>query len=313
MDSTDSNVDLELIAALIDGRLAAEDRARAMKLLANQDDALEIFAQATRESEVSEAKVVPISSARRWRQWKVLVPVAAAAGLAIVVVPRMMNRGAAAASASEYAMELGRDPHFASGLREGWEQRAWSVTRGGDSFRERGGGVAHVASRLDSTIAFRLGARSLDLQVALSRGDTTVASRITAEILDGLKAMSYSEPVVETYTGFQSQLGTSTLAQSIARAADAERAMGRIVPAAPFAFGQWTAAAELAARVHDASFFQSASGRRFTRSASTEGSLSPEEAEALRKIDARIQQGLSDHAFNEIHENLQTIIRHRGG
>jgi hypothetical protein len=304
-------VDLELIAALIDGRLADEDRARAMKLLANSDEALEIFAQATREQEQpNEPKVVPISGSRRWRQWKLLVPVAAAAGLTLLMVPRMRNRDATVVSGREYAMELSRDPHFANGLTGDWEQRAWSVTRG-QSFREAAG-VAQAGNHLDSTTAFRLGARSVDLQVALSRGDTAVAARVTDEILDVLKAVPYSEPVADVYISVKSHLATNTPPQSAVRAADAEHAMRRIVLAEPFVFGQWVAAAELAARIHDASFFESAPARRFTRSAMAKD-LTAEETEALRRIDAQIQHGLPEQAFNEIHENLQTIVRHRGG
>src|SRR5678815_6160071 len=94
MDSIDSNDDLELIAALIDGRLSGEERARAMKLLADSDEALELFASTLRhESATPDVSVVPITRARRWRQWKTMVPLAAAAGLAIVVVPKVVGRG----------------------------------------------------------------------------------------------------------------------------------------------------------------------------------------------------------------------------
>src|SRR5512133_1079861 len=92
MDSISTNVDLELLAALIDGRLSGEERARALKLLANSDEALELYAQTLQHS--AGVQVVPITSARRWRQWKVMVPVAAAAALAIVMVPRLIGRGA---------------------------------------------------------------------------------------------------------------------------------------------------------------------------------------------------------------------------
>ena len=61
MDSIDSSQDLELIAAFIDGRLSAEERARAMKLLADSDEALELFASALRhQADAPDVKVVPI-------------------------------------------------------------------------------------------------------------------------------------------------------------------------------------------------------------------------------------------------------------
>ena len=96
MDSIDSSQNLELIAAFIDGRLSAEERARAMKLLADSDEALELFASALRhQADTPDVKVIPIATARRWRQWRVIAPVAAAAVLAIVVVPTLVRRRAA--------------------------------------------------------------------------------------------------------------------------------------------------------------------------------------------------------------------------
>src|SRR6476619_8482004 len=89
MEPNDTNADLELLAALIDGRLSGTERDRAMKLLADSDEALEIFASTVRHQRPA-ATVVPISTARRWRQWKVLTPVAAAAALAIVFVPQLV-------------------------------------------------------------------------------------------------------------------------------------------------------------------------------------------------------------------------------
>ena len=68
MDSIDASVDLELLAAFIDGRLSGEERARAVKMLADSDEALEVFASALREQRAPSpavVKVVPITTARR--------------------------------------------------------------------------------------------------------------------------------------------------------------------------------------------------------------------------------------------------------
>lgn len=313
MDSTDSNVDLELIAALIDGRLADEDRARAMKLLADSDEALEIFAQAMRErQDAQEPNVVPIAASRRWRNWKVLVPVVAAAGLAIAIVPRVTSRRAQSVFANEYAAELNRDPRFAQELREGWERHPWSITRGADSFRAAGG-ERRVGSRLESSLSFRLGVQSLDLQVALSRGDTARAGLLTDDIVEALKAMKYADAVATSYTDFRSQLAAKPLAQSIARAADLERDMRDIVMSTAFAFGEWVGAADLATQTRNASFFASERGTRFIRSARAAGNLAPEDAQTVRSIDSLLQQGPIDRALGGVHELLQTTIRNRGG
>jgi hypothetical protein len=309
MDPIDSNLDLELIAAFIDGRLSGEERARAVKLLADSDEALELFASTLRQQQdTADVKVVPIATARRWRQWKVIVPLAAAAVLAIL--PTLVGRGAQAALASEYAMDLTQDPHFASGLRAGWEQRGWAVRRGGGSLREVPG-ARQVGSALESKLAFRLGVRSLDLQVALLRRDTALAGRLTSEVLETLNAVAYTDPVAARYTGLKSRLATDAVERSIERASDAERELRKLLDAPSFAFGQWVGAADLAAQTHDAAFFQSKYGTRLVRSTIPGGGLAAEDTEALRSIDGRTTQGLTDQELDDMHKVLQTIIRRR--
>ena len=318
MNSIDSNVDLELIAAFIDGRLSGEERTRAVKLLADSDEALELFASTLRQQQqdAADVKVVPIATARswrqtarRWRQWKVMVPVAAAAVLAIL--PTLVGRGPQAVLASEYAMELTQDPHFAGGLRAGWEQRGWAVTRGGGSSREAPG-TQRAGSAAESRLAFRLGVRSVDLQIALRRGDTALADRLTGEIFETVKSVAFLDPVAASYAELRSRLATEGPARSIDRASGVEHELRDLLPSPSFAFGQWVGAAVLAAQTGDASFFESRAGMRFLRSTSPADSLTAEDTEALRSIDARVKQGLTDRALDEVHGVLQTVVQRRG-
>lgn len=313
MKSIDSNVDLELIAAFIDGRVSGEDRVRAVKLLAESDEALEILAHATREHEArSDIKVVPIARPPRWRQWKVIVPVLAAAGIAVVTVPRL-NRQPQAVLANQYALELARDPRFTTGLREGWDQRGWAVTRGAGAVREAVG-TRQAGSPQEARLAFRLGVRTLDLQVALLRGDTALAGILTGEITAILNSILYADPVAVAYNQLKSQLTTATRAQLIERASNAERELRDLLNAPSFAYGQWVAAAELAARTRDASFFESGHGTEFIRSTSEPGALAAVDSEALRRIDdIRAKQAFDDRGLDEVHEVLQNIIRIHGG
>lgn len=309
MDSANSNVDLELIAALIDGRLAGEDRARAMKLLADSDEALELYAQAWRQrQETPDVKVVSIGSRLRWRQWKLVVPIAVAAGLAIVVVPKLSNRGASAASAKEYAMALSEDPRFANELGVGWDQRGWAVTRGGGSLAGTSGSQ-RAPSAPESGPAFRLGVRSVDLQVALQKGDMAVAGRLIGEMLETLDAVALSAPLAEKYAELRSSLATDTRNRAIDRASDAEQALRDHLGSASFEFGQWAGAAELAARTGDRSFFASSQGMRFIQS---NDSIAGADSAALRSIDARMKQGLTDPALDDVREILRGIIQRRG-
>jgi hypothetical protein len=315
MDSIDASVDLELLAAFIDGRLSGEERARAVKMLADSDEALELFASTLREQRTSPptvVQVVPITTARRWRQWKVMLPVAAAAVLAIVMVPKLIGPGGQPGLANQYAMELLRDPRFAEGLRAGWEERGWSVTRGGGLSREAPG-MPRAGSATESRLAFRLGVRSIDLQIALRRGDTALAARLTSEVLETLNGVGFSDLVRARYTELKSALAADALPRSIERASDAEREMLDLLGSASFAFGQWVRAAELAAQTHAASFFESSHGTRFIRSTLPADSLSADDTEALQSIDARVKAGTDDRTMDDVRAILQTVIRRRAG
>lgn len=314
MDSVDSNVDLELIAAFIDGRVSDEDRARVVKLLADSDEALELYAHAFRERQAAlDVKVLPLARPHRRWQWKVIVPVAAAAALAIVMVPRLTGRHSQPLSAREYAMELGRDARFADGLREGWQERGWSVTRGAGASPEANS-TRQAGTPQESRLAFRLGARSVDLDVAIQRQDTALANLLTGEILETLGSVAYSEPVVTTYRELRSRLAIDTRARLIERASGAEGDMRDLLNSPSFAFGQWAAAAELAARTHDASFFESGHGTDFIRATARAGALVGDDSAALRSIDdTRMRHGLDDRALDAVHEVLKATIRRRGG
>ncbi|MEP6495678.1 MAG: hypothetical protein ABJF01_23545 [bacterium] len=321
MDPTDSNADLELIAALLDGRLSGEERTRAVKLLADSDEARELFASSLRDvrdvptvrdqQATPDVKVVPIA-ARRRVQWRVLVPLAAAAVLTIVVVPKLTNRGAqTTGSANVYATMLTQNPRFAGELHAGWEQR-WAVTRGGEPTREAPGTQAS-GSPAESRLAFRLGVRSVDLQVALARGDTGLAQRVTSEILETLKGVAFSDLVGARYTELQNKISTGTRAQLIERASSNEGELRDLLGSsvvAPFTFGEWTGAAELAAETHDASFFESSRG---THSIKSTGGLSSEDVDALGTIEALVKQGPTDSSLDEVKDVLQSVIRRRGG
>lgn len=306
MDSTESHANLELIAALIDGRLSDEDRARALRLLSESDEALDLFASSVRLANESGAKVLPIGSARRWPRWQLLVPVAAAAAIAVLIVPRVARRGSGGTLGEQYAMELARDPKFANGLTMGWADRGWSVARGAPPVR---GPSAQRGSSIDPKLAFRLGVRSVDVQVANRAGDTAVARRVTNEVLETLKVVAFSEAVGESYKTLESTLAREPRDASIQRASEAERQLRDFLGSPMFGFGQWAGAAELAARTRDASFFTSRRAAAFT---GTTG-LAAEDVEALQQIDERVRQGLNEQSFDEVHQLLQLMIRRRGG
>lgn len=307
MHSTDTNADLELLAALIDGRLSGEEKARAMKLLAESDEALELFANAVRDQPVEDVKVIPIRTARRWNQWKVFVPVAAAAAVAIIIIPRLVGRLGNEPQAAQYAMELTHAPRFGDALRDGWAERGWSVTRGVG--RETPG----TPRAVEPKYVFRLGVRSVDLQVSLRHRDTVLANRLTSEVIATLSNFQMAEDVSLGYDELKTMISTDEIDRSIDRASSLEEELREFLGKPPlFAFGQWTGAAELAARTRDTSFFESARGIRYIQSAMPPGTLTKDDAETLRSIDSLVSQGLDDRSFEEVQTKLQVVIRNRG-
>jgi hypothetical protein len=310
-NSVNKHEDLELLAALIDGRLTGEERARALRLLAESDDALELFASALRDQPKPEPGVVPISAARRWRQWKVALPVAAAAVLA-VVLPRLITLGGSADFATQFATDFGQAPLAANGaqkvamvpLNSGWDARGWT-TRGVGV--RPAAGTSRAGSATENKLAFRLGVRTVDLQVALSRGDTAIARRVADEIHDMLNSVSFSPAVADSYDKLREHLATDPLPRSIDRASSAEHELRELLHNTPFVFAQWLGAADLAAQTHDAAFFESKNGLRLAES------LAGPDTEALQGIAARMKVGLDEHALDGVHEDLRQIIKTRGG
>ena len=310
MDPIERNDDLELLAALADGRLSGVERERAIKLLADSDEALELFANTLRDlpAVAPDATVVPITSARRWRwrQWKVMVPAAVAAGLAFVV-PRMAQLGGTGGLVNQFAMNVARDPRVVSGLPEGWEQRGWSVTRGGDLSP----GTARAGDSTESKLAFRLGVRTVDLQAALQRGDTAIADVLTTEMIGTLRGIGFSEMVASRYADLRSGLAADPLARSIDRAIQNERELRGFLRSPPsFVYGQWASAADLAAQAGDRAFFET-NGTRFIRSTMPAGSLTADDIEDIQSINGRLNQAANDHALDGVHAVLLKIIRRR--
>jgi hypothetical protein len=211
---------------------------------------------------------------------------------------------------AQYAMAIATNPRFAGGLPAGWDQRDWSVTRGAESHpRPTPAGTA-----AESKVTFRLGVRSVDLDLALRRADTALARRLTHEMIDMLPAVTYSESVAASYRGLESGLATDSASRSLERASAAERELRDLLDnAPPYAFGAWVAAADVAARIRDTTFFESPHGTAYIRASLPASALMPEDDALLRSIDARIPSAASDRGFDEIHEALQATIRRRGG
>lgn len=309
MEASNHEIDHELIAAFIDGRLSGADRARAMKLLAESEAAFEVYSDALRvRADLDDRGVVSIAAARRrrgHRGWWGVVPLAAAAALLFAIVPRMgsgVGDGALSAPSAVLARPLTARADLAAALGGDWSTRTWSVSRGGST------------GAVDSATAFRLGARAVDLYVALAVDDRQRVGQLSGEMLGALSQLTLSDAAAAEYSALRAQLtGGESREQLLAQAARAEVAMEQRLGSSWFGFGRWCAAGELAAAARSADFFTSDVTADFLESADESRTFAPADTEALRRVADLARKGVTGGEFDAIRQILQTLISRHGG
>ncbi len=191
--------DLETLAALAEGRLVGAERTAVLEHLADCDDCRELVVETMAlQNELAGAAgggatgaVVPFPEPKRpgRGRW-----IAVAAGVAVLAAAIFFARGRTQSPEAALA-ELARQPGVAAKLGTDWSAPLWSVTRG----------EGPVVS--DRARAFRLGARSADLDLALSTSDRTAARRLAAETALLLADVPLADPVASVYRGLEKYLG----------------------------------------------------------------------------------------------------------
>jgi hypothetical protein len=302
-------VDLELISAFIDGRLSGDERQRAVRMLAESEAAFEVYSDAVRaRTDLSDGEVVPIAVMRGRRTglpWRTIGSVAAAAVVLIAVFPLVQARRERAvidATSAELVRPLMAPSAARTVLTTTPDERGWSVTRGGSG------------RLVDSTIAFRLGVRAVDLHLALTQRDTLRADRLAREILESLNAVELSDAVKADFVALRSGLARGdAVDQLVARASRAEEGLDELLQSFWFDFGRWVGSGELAARARSEEFFADRRTTRFLESAAKGGDLSAGDAELLLQIARVSTQGVTGAEFETIRRHFDTLIRRHGG
>ena len=303
MSTPEPAIDLDLIAAFIDGRLGPADRERAMRLLATSDAAFDVFVDATHARAEAGESVIPIGR-RRWggrRVWWVVAPAAAAAALLFAVLPKTGIRSERNASTTALVRALGdADLRVATG--GGLQERGWSVTRGASS------------SLADSTNAFRLGVRSFDLRAAVIADDRQSADRLVGEMFDRISTVEFSQLIAARYTNLRREIAGTPREQLLADLSQAEEALGKLLAARPddafwFNFGKWSAAAELAAGAHSHNFFQSDLSTRLVSDALARGGGTRGDTTDLRRAAELAGPNATDHDFELARDALRSLIK----
>jgi len=302
--------DPDLVAAFIDGSLSGAERERVVRLLAESEEAFEIYADAVRARDDLDADaIVPIPVRRsvpiRRPRWLTAgAPLAAAAALLIAVLPRVLSNPTAtlAMRAESIAQPLTERPQLAVSLRSGLDEPRWSATRGG------------VSTFVDSTTALRLGARATDLQVALAVEDRDRAGRVAAEMVELLDSVNLSDAAREEYGKVRQRIAAGDSISAIeAAAATADEYLRDFLSSLWYGIGKWLAAGELAARAHSADFFKSKDTERFIEAAIRSGGFAPDEVETLRQVESSVKRGIAENEFETVRETFAKLIRDHAG
>ncbi len=284
--------DLEDLAAFVDGRLSGERKARVEERLLRDEDYYEVFLatvhfqeqsreqsqeeQQGRETERSSTAPVAIA---RWRSWRVAAPLAAAAVLAIAV--------GVLRPAGDLAAVLDAPALVARG--ETWTDTGWSVTRSG------GPGASGLSSQ---EIAFRLGARTVDLRVALAGDDPQAAIHFAAQA-EGWCGDAGLFHLAPHYRHLREQIesgGETEALLDLARQAEEQLAESFEGPAARrFALGRWAEAGRLAALSGDAGALD-----RVLRRDPGSRSVAAIESQVERLKGADLELAVAEEAFRGI-------------
>ena len=304
-------VDFELISAFIDGRLSGAERDRAVRLLADSEAAFEVYSDALRaraDLSADADKVVSLADVRARRTgvpWRTVGSLAAAAVVVIAAFPIIearRNRAVMDVTSIELVRPIVSSPEARTLALAASNARGWSVTRGGGS------------RLVDSAVAFRLGVRAVDLQVAVAQQDTLRADRMVREIVEALNDVELSEALQAQFEALRTDAARGGSAVELTEGVSrAERTLDDHLQSFWFDFGRWVGAGELAARVRSAEFFANAQTERFLKVAAANGGLSAGDAELLLRIGDLGGQGVTDAEFETIREHFSTLIRRYGG
>ena len=269
-------IDAERLASLIDGKLPDGERAELLANLAASPEELEVFANAIAASQEaaatgSQEPREPIlriqATGQPTRRW--LAVAAALVGLALgSVLYRHFPRGPDD-PARFVALLSTRE------LPGGWDGHPWSTLRGGE-----GAGTAEpLAPRAR---AGRLGARLIDLELAVARRDTAAAP-IADEIATLLEGVPAGGPAAALYRDVSRRAGSppEELKPELTRA---RRAAARLAGPELVELGAWAEAARLASARQDVHYFGDRESRRVLERAAHRADLPAPALEVIHRL-----------------------------
>lgn len=290
--------DLEAIAAFLDGRLSGSDRERFLERLDREAALYEIFVEAVRhrdESAAKKAEVVRHPAARKAPTglWWIAAVLVVALAVPVLLWPRGPLSG------PRLARSLTAEGRLDGRLQEDWFEQGWAVMRG----------ISPGVGEADT--AFRIGVRTVDLDVALRQalrpgeGDEPKrllgdAERLTYRIEALLRDVEFSAPIAPYYSSVREQIAADAPEEALELTAAVDPHLGDLFAELDWAyrFGQWAEAGKLAAQSGDAALLGSRAFRRAGRDFARQR-LEEVPAAELARINAALAAGGLDLAALE--------------
>lgn len=237
---TGKDISRETLAALLDGTLSSDERARVLATLARSDDAYDDFIEAiaiTREIDAAGLSVVrPAPRRLRWRR-ALIVAVPALIAASVLVIVRDRQATVAVANADGITTVV-RSPLAAAGASVAGTTPLSDIRGAASDLRP--------SSRL-----FRMGVRYAELEAAYSSGDTAAVAAAFGALRDAASGTTDGRLEV---LALQTRASTVPPADRDALATRLRGAEGDTWPGW-FDLGAWTASARLAAAARQVGFF----------------------------------------------------------
>lgn len=290
--------ELRMISDLIDGRLAGSERAEAIRRIEGDEALYEVFAETARyrESRV-ESRVVSFP-----RRRVAIVGGLLAAALALVVVLPRLGKGEPL-STQALAKALTADGGLVATLAApNWFEVRWSVMRGTTAMPDA------------ADMAFRIGVRSIDLEVALRTRrleQARILSERLAHLLSGLDppalaVVGYRQLSREIEAHEESASPAALLENSGALAAlVAEELQLEVLN---LTFGRWCEAGRLAAVSGNTELLTSDEFREFVPRLAERGDWDPEVVLEIERLRDLLQPELNDLQLAAIAVSFEAIL-----
>lgn len=310
---TQNELDPETIAAFLDGRLDALQRERVLVILARSPGAYDLFVEAIRARDALEPEETPASADRDAdgapattrsgegseepasagrKSVPGWVPLATAAVLAVVIgVGVLKGPGSFQAGVEDL------DPTaLAEGVPSGWEAQPWSVVRGTSTGRLTA-----------ASVAFRMGVRAVDLEVALALDQPDVALYLATELESLAGEVEVGPPLELRYRMVAGAIAQGEGSEE-ARAATAD--LTEYLDAERVRLGRWAELGRIAALTGDRDYLAALRGMP---SVPEPSELTPEAIEAVAALEELLARNVDAPDLPAAASAFEALIRAFGG